>query len=1006
MPRPSNSRARVRRVATAIFLLFLFSSGPAANAANRDYIIRQFQTDVGLPENTVTALAQTPDGYIWCATFSGLARFDGVRFEVFDPSNTPELPTDRITRLNATRNGSLVMMTETGDVVIRENGQFKRRETKNPAHLGFAEDMEGNIWTLDPYQSEPLWRLLSGDEPRTRSGALDALYLSRAYGLWVGPGGSVFYPAFYQDQPPQLKYWTATNGWAHFPLFPSGAQERIERIIAQSEGTWLRTDKAMYMFDGKTLRHRLPILTNSWTADVLADHRGNLWVAYHNGQLFRFGLNDGSHDEILGLPGGGKAGIRTLLADHEGNLWVGLSDFGLVQIRPKIMRTFGVKDGLLHPTIRSVAADLDGNLWICAVNGLNLLRNDRIERLPHQFDGDLAWNTTIAGPGEMWVGTYGEGLFRCTPQTRRQFTAKTPITFVGPAFTCLLTDSQGFVWFGNSEGLFRFNSVQPEPAPLPINRPVDVRAVAQGKDGAMYAGSNGAGFFARDTATSPWKQFSRADGLESEQVYALHVDPHSAVWLGMSGGGLARYVDGKITSLKSLLNSLPRTVTCIQSDDLGYLWLGSVNGVYRVKISELNAVADRQSDTATVFQYGVSSGMPTPTCTQGIQPAVAKTRDGRIWFATTEGLVSFDPHQIPFNSQPPTLVIETVASRDSRIDLTSAPKHPSPKAELTRSTTAKVQTIFSAPGTDPLEFEFTGLSFSPPENVQFQYKMDGLDQKWTHTKNRKAVYQRLPPGSYTFRVRASNSDGVWNQQGASLAIIQLPYYWETAWFKFALTAAMVLIVYAAYKYRLAQLQRVGQLRARIAADLHDEVGSNMGAVILNSDLLKASASLSPPEREQIADIHRVAQNTAQAIREISWFINPDFDYLDEMIVRMNEVAARLSKNHTVEFSAPPDPPKTALSLEFRRNVMAIYKESLNNVARHARASHITVAISITSKELQIQVRDNGCGFPLGEERNGHGLRNLRHRADQLNAKFNVQSAPGSGTTIKFNVPLN
>lgn len=998
-PRLAHHVARAALLAVCFHIFFT-----AAKAGN--YIIRQFQTDAGLPENTITALAQTPDGYIWCATFSGLARFDGVRFEVFDPSNTPELPTDRIIRLCATRNGSLVMMTETADVIIRENGQFKRRETKNPAHLGFVEDMEGKIWTLDPYQSQPLWRLLSGEEPRSLNGALDALYLSKSYGLWVAPGGSVFYPAFYADQPTQLKYWTPTNGWAHFPLFPPGSEERLERIIAQTEGTWLRTDKAMYMFDGKTLRHRLPILTNSWTADALTDNRGNLWVAYHNGQLFRFGLNDGSQEEIVGLPGAGKAGIRTLLADHEGNLWVGLSDFGLAQIRPKIMRTFGAKEGLLHPTIRSVTTDLDGNLWICSVNGLNLLTNGRIERLSLVFDADLVWNTAPAGPGEMWIGAYGEGLFRCTRQTRHRVIPNAPPNFVGPLFTCLFTDSKGFLWYGNSLGLFRFNGVQPEKAPLPVNRAVDIRIVAEGKDGAMYAGSNGAGFFARDGENARWKQFGRADGLESEQVYSLHADPTGAVWLGMSGGGLARYAHGKITSLKSLLSALPRTVTCIQSDDLGYLWLGSVKGVYRVKISELNAVADRQTDRATIFQYGVSAGMPTPTCTQGIQPAVAKTKDGRIWFATTEGLVSFDPRQIPFNPRPPTVVIETVASRQSRIDLTSAPKQQPPLAELARSANAETQTIVAAPGTDPIEFEFTGLSFSPPENVQFRYKMDGLEQKWTTTLDRKAVYQRLPPGDYTFRVRAANSDGVWNEQGASLAVIQLPFYWETAWFKIVVIAAMAALIYGAYRYRLAQLRRVGQLRARIAADLHDEVGSNMGAVILNSDLLKNSRTLSDSERDQIADIHRVAQNTAQAIREIGWYINPDFDYLDEMIVRMKETASRVSKNHQLEFSAPHDAPKLPLSLEFRRNVMAIYKESLNNIARHAAAHRIRVAIDLAGNQLCVLIEDDGCGFDLAQQRNGHGLSNLRHRAQDLNGQFEVTSHPGVGTTIKFKVHLN
>jgi signal transduction histidine kinase/ligand-binding sensor domain-containing protein len=985
-------RSLFKRATVAFVFILICRLTPLA-APSPEYISRRFQTDAGLPENTINALAQTPDGYIWCATFSGLARFDGVRFEIFDPGNTPEMPTDRITQLAVSRTGALVMVSEFRDVVLFENGRFKRCKNQKSWSNTFADDDAGQVWMLERSQNSDSWVCLS-DESAPLQGKRRSIMRSISVG--VDANGNVYAGNEFG--------FSISAGGTREEITPKGLSEPVGRFYSQKSGmAWVVGGNALQLFDGREIRRSLTRPSpEAFISDVLEDERGQLWVTYDDGRLFEFDLTDGSFREVRRAVTS-DGGIKTLLVDREGNILLGMYNHGLEILRKKAMRTIGVEQGLLSPIVRSISEDAQGGLWVCTPNGINIVANDQAREFKWNPQLELPWTTAPTGGADMWLGLWASRMYRIDPENcQLTWQSDRGSWEANAGFTFLFLDSKKLLWFGNSSGLFNFDGTNATMVRLPTDKPVDVRTACEGKNGELYVGANGGGMFVRQSGI--WKHFGRAEGLDSEQVYSLHVDAAGIVWIGMSGGGLARFDGQQIVSLNRILSELPRSVSGIQSDDLGFLWLASARGVFRVKLEELNAAADGENESATIFEYSLTAGMPTAACTAGIQPSVVKARDGRIWFATREGLVCFDPKNIPFNALAPPVVIETVTSTKSRIDLTRAPRNSKEfDSQCLKLSSSVVRKISALPGANPIEFSFTGLSFAAPENVHFRYRMEPLEKTWTKTSERKASYQRLPPGDYTFRVSACNNDGVWNEQGAALAIVQLPYFWETAWFKISVAAAFLLAVYGAYRYRLSQLKNVGKLRARIAADLHDEVGSNMGAIILNSDLLKSSARLSASDQEQISDILRVAQNTAQAVREIAWFINPDFDYLDQMIVRMKEVASRLSKTHEVSFTAPEQAPKIALSLEFRRNVMAIYKEVLNNASRHAHASRLTISITINTGQLVVEIQDDGCGFDLSQDRNGHGLRNARNRIEELKGLFEVASQPGTGTTVKFRV---
>lgn len=958
------------------------------------FCFRRFQTDSGLPESTVTAMAQTPDGYIWCATLNGLARFD-VRFEVFDLSNTPDLPTDRLIKLGVTKSGALVIVTEFGDVVVRSNGRFRRcvcgRSCRNDAII---EDPIGRLWTsrLDRATGvswTPLEHTGEGGLRGPCSVVIPLIYTN--IGPWI-VGGNTMYVADEQG----LRRGGLSGGWEEATT-PVSSNGPVALIYPGKTEPWLVTSNLYCRWQTGAVTRSIKRPITDRIIRLLECRNGEVWLVSYHGKLYHVDSSSGDPSEV-NLPGVGSTWVPCAFLDREDNLWLALASVGLVEVQCAAMHRISTEEGLLSDIVRTVSEDCHGNIWACTGNGINTISSQGVAT---ELKNNFVWTAIPSGGPTMWVATYSDGLYLVSKGSRYQAPGISYHEWEPPDFNVLFTGSAGDLWFGNSAGLFRYDGSNAFPVALPVTAPPDIRAIAEAADGTLYVGSNGQGLFVRNKQTQQWQRFFRNNGLESEVVYSLHVDSKGVLWLGTSGAGLARFDGRRFSFFKRWVSDLPRTVTGIEEDALGYLWVGSTHGIFRAKLSDLNAAAEDPSHSVPVVEYGRTTGLLSSESVAGVQPSVAKGRDGRIWFATTGGVVCFDPKEIPVNPLHPPVVIEAVTSGDCHLDLSAPPSKP-PKADPPlRVSLDGPRTVFARPGTDPIEFDFTGLSFTAPENVHFRYRMEGLESKWTRTRERKATYQRLPPGRYTFHVSACNNSGIWNEAGASLAVVQLPFFWQTAWFESGVVLTIIGLVYGAYRYRLIQLARISQLRVRIAADIHDEVGSNMGAVVLNSDLLTLSPNLSPEEREQIADIHRLAQNTAHALREISWFINPDFDYLDEMLARMKEAAGRLSKSHRVNFSAPDSVPKTRLSLEFRRNVIAIYKEALNNAGRHSGATRIEIIIRLESGRLGLQITDDGCGFDPGQESAGQGLRNLRQRAEALGGALEIQSAPGAGTKIRF-----
>jgi hypothetical protein len=427
-------------------------------------------------------------------------------------------------------------------------------------------------------------------------------------------------------------------------------------------------------------------------------------------------------------------------------------------------------------------------------------------------------------------------------------------------------------------------------------------------------------------------------------------------------------------------------------DKKGNLWCGSLAGVFCVSKESLDQYARGETRWINCLHFTKSDGLPSLECNGGTEPSGCRTRDGRLWFSTVKGLAVVDPETVAINRRPPPVAIQEIVIEGRERRTVS-------DADLLRVVGTDARPLKIAPGARRLEFHYTGLSFTEPLKVRFKYKLEGLEEDWVEAGTRRtAYYMPLNPGSYRFRVQACNNDGVWNEEGTSLALIVLPHFWQTWWFKAVCLGAIILVFVGIYEIRLASERRLARVRLRIASDLHDEVGSNLGSIALLSEMI-------PNGSEEADEIRRVSIETVGSLRDIVWFLDPACDKMDELVLRMKDTAGMLLRNVPFDFKVEGDTDSIRPALNFRRNVVPMFKEVLHNITKHAKANRVEIRLSTNSSEFQMQITDNGVGFDQNQARSGNGLKNLRRRALELDGEVIWESQPGKGSRVTVTVPI-
>jgi len=932
-------------------------------------------SDSGLPQNSVFAIAQTSDGYLWLGTQEGLVRFDGVRFTIFDTRNTPELPDDWVQALAAARDGSLWIGTVSGLVHMHD----RKFETLAEGGIDRAqvgalyEDSRGAIWAGSNLGATRI----AGKSVRTFTDC-DGLSgpVVRSIGedssgaLWVGGQWGAA-----RLEAERFVPWTVSDG------FPGAALA----IVPDPEGgMWVGTGRGLAHVDGlaTTLYGEGTALMNTLVRALRRDADGNLWLAtdggifrFREGRFVRHGASDGlSSDRIL-----------SLAEDREGSLWVGTSDGGLDRVQARRMTMFAEREGLSEDKLWAVLEDRRGNLWAGTADGVLSRRppgKDRFERFAVLGAAVLA--IAEGADGALWIGTRGAGLVRLEGKNEKRYTMKDGLS--GNAIASVLVDQKGVVWAGTmAAGLNRF-----EGGRFVTYRARDglasdaIFSLFEDRAGAVWISTFGGGV--SRFADGKFRTFTTRDGLAHDVVTSTYQDGDGTYWFS-TRGGLSRYRDGRFTTFRQKEGVFHDAPQKVFEDGRGYLWLTSNRGVFRISQAELAAAAKSPGRINDRVTFSTATRMVPVEC-NGTEHGAWRDRDGRLWFATVKGLAMVDPDRIQLNPVPPTVVIEQVVSGGARLD---APDR-----------------IALPPGSDKLEFGYTALSFRSPQAVRFRYRLEGFERDWVDAgTRRRAFYTNLPPGHYRFHVLAANEDGVWSRAGASLDIGLARHFYQTAWFRAAALLCAAFAVVFGYRLRVRRLEARERLRTALVEAQLDALQFQLRPHFLFNTLNSIMPLIGKdPERAR------------QMVVRLGDLLRLSLRSEDTPLVTLEQEIAILEKYLSIEKVRFRDRLDVEIAIEpgvAAANVPSFLLQPLvENAIKHGLAGRagrgcISIVAGADRGQLAIRLRDNGPGPRHDyDESSGIGLRNTRRRLEALYPGahlLELAPAPEGGCDVRLRIPL-
>ncbi len=979
-------------------------SREAGAAPGPSFVFDVWTTEEGLPQNEVKSILQTQDGYLWLGTPSGLVRFDGMRFTVYDESNTPGLENSNVEILFEDSRHTL-WMGGTGGVFLFKDGRatpLRLGQNGKAGLAGICEDPSGAVWLH--LANGQLWRCQDGT---TNLFALDqlqatdyrSLIAERSGPLWIGT-----------DSRLSALDWKSADA-AVAPITQSIPVGKLDYLLPGREGGFWRLTGRIQKWKAGQDQPDVDFgfypwgLTSGWKLarvnTACEDREGNLVVGTLGSGLYWFDAA-GQATQISTNQGLSNDYILSLHVDREGDLWVGTDGGGLNRVKRAAFDLLEPSQGLV---VQSVAADPEGGLWI-GYSGIGI-------PLAHWKDGihrnaPMSVRTVLVDRQQrVWAGTRGAGLLEVQDYKFRKVPGFDYLTL--PNVSVLHEDRRGWLWAGGLRGLAKWDGRDWQTfgtrEGLSSER---IRAVTDGPDGVVWVGTEGGGLNrwqdGRFTAIR-----KAPDRLPSDNISALCVDREGILWAGTEGAGLARLHEGQWTRYTRDDGLVGNSIGYIIEDDLGFLWLGSNAGLMRVSRQALNDFARGATNVVPCRVYGRPDGLPIRECSSGTQPGPCRTVDGTLWFPTIQGLVSVNPARLKPNLNPPPVRIEAVL-----ID---------GQSQAHRGPDGQARPLEVLPGKEHVEIHYTSLNLAAPERARFKYRLEGHETEWFEAGDaRVARYSKLPFKNYRFHVIACNEDGVWNETGATLALAVTPPFWRTGWFLGLAAAGLLAGVAGLVHYlstqrlqrqvaRLKQQETLEKERSRIARDIHDQLGASLTQVALLGELVESDKE-TPGEVEQHArQISQTARDTTRVLDEIVWAVNPANDTLEGLMTYICKSAQdylSVAGLH-YRFDAPDQLPATPLPPEVRHNVFLACKEAVTNVVRHAQASSVWIRLRLAADFLVLEIEDNGKGLAginetSAQQRNG--LRNMRNRMEEIGGEFGFGPGAQGGALVRLRVPVN
>jgi len=960
------------------------------------YAVSHWDAKNGLPLDKVRALAQTPDGFLWVATYNGLARFDGVQFRVFDVENTPALRNNRIESLSVDEAKRLWIGDSIGGLSWMANGQFHAvavpPEWSDRPVLRLGAGRAGVVWAVNDEGSVlEISHGTAGPMHRLQHVSPNLFAVDRNGEAWIILGGRLCH----------LEEGAGPVPMANGPHFEAPV---LAVFPARAGGLWILDHAALRRWDGQVWaedRGRHPWGTVVHAAFVETQSG---WIV---GGSFKEGVSilkpDGSMERMNDADGLADNWAYCLLEDRENNLWIGSGNGGLDGLARRRVTMIEPPDRWRSSAVLSVAPAAAGGLWVGTEGGgVYRLRAGAIESLP---GSERLWHSVANSVledriGRVWVGSWASGLW-CLQDG--EFKSAWDGTHNRDIVLALFESSNGEIWAGTRTGPAvlrngRWQRYDRDPALAHAT----VRCFAEQPKGTLWCGLDGQGI-AR-IGPDGVSLLGSSSGLPDNFVRTLAADSDGALWIG-TPSALSRYKNGKVSNL-TRRNGLPSDAICqILDDDQGHLWIGSFGGLFRVTKSDLNRCADGKTAWVDCLLCDRSNGLATLALSEQGQPACCRTSEGRLWFATGRGLARVDPAEIHANSLPAPVYIEEMLRDDIPLTPDGGGRAP----------------LRVGPGAGRLEFRYAGVSLADPARVAFRYQLRGLEPDWVDAGPRRtAMYSNLSPGSYVFQVTARNADGVWNAVPSEMRFRVLPHFWQTWWFQpgvwIGTVGLMSVAVRAVVRRRahrrldLSERQRaLEHERGRIARDIHDDLGGSLTRIVMLSEPAGDLPDARSDSGALLGEINQTARDLTLKMSEVIWAVNPEHDTLDSLANFAGKFACDFLAGAGIRcrLDIPISLPPHALAPPLRHGLFLALKEALHNVVKHSGATAAVVTLSWEDDRLELSVTDDGRGFDSEKApRSGaQGLRNLRHRLEDLGGWCRIESTSGKGCRIRLSVPL-
>lgn len=1031
------------------------------------YVHSSWDAEDGLPQGSINAIAQTPDGYIWFGTQEGLVRFDGIKYEIFDTRNVEAFQSNDIRVLELDSNGALWIGTRNAGLAKYRGGRFdvlaNQDSLKDRRITAILESKKGFFWVGTAEGG--LKKLMQGaisDVPAVDARHITALYEAEDGVLWIGTRSAGLI-RFTGDDAQVIDttaglpendvtalagshhggLWVGTreSGLVHYHgglLYTVDTESGLtsNRILSLYEdpigSLWIGTDQngiARLRLDARAMQKNLKGERATKQELIAAMHD----TFYRGMSIDRFSTEEGLSYDI----------IKVFFQDLEGNLWIGTDGGGVNMLREGKFTTYTTAEGLADDFIYAVHEDLYGAMWFSTEKGVSRLYDDTLMSY-NEADGlgtDFVVSLESTPDSSVWMGTYGAGLNR---YRNGRFTSYTQADGLpGDAVFGLFKASSGNLWIATSGGAAYFDGSTFEPYTeaegLSSNY---VTVIMESQDQSTWIGTYNAGI--NRLKNGQIQTISEADGLSNEAVLSLYEDRDGVMWVGTYGGGLNRIEGDQITVYTTKEGLFNDNVVQILEDDRENLWFSCNQGLFRVSKQELNAYAAGTQDKITSIVYDQADGLKSKEFNGGVQPAGWKSRDGRLWFPSSKGVAMIDPNNMLLNPFPPRLVLERVIIDDHDAPLEGNIEFP--------------------PGENKIEFHYAGMSFISPEKVRYKYKLEGEDEGWVDAGDRRAAYYtNLEPGYYTFRVIAINNDNVESREAVSYSFYMKPFFYQTGWFYVISVVVFVLLVVVIYRWRMAQIRAHEKMLSRLVEDrtrnLEERTADLLKALEQNKEILGiTSHDLKNPLGGIIglADIliedfstldgnDPMVEDGLENVRllktEAERMLRIVMDLLDrhraeeqghgalENVNLVDLVADSIRRNHaaadnkeiTLHFDR-----QSVLLVEIEEDaILRVADNLISNAIKYSPlGSNVWISLEQEENYVSLRVKDEGPGLTeedksrvfgkmqrlsaqptAGEHSTGLGLYIVKQLVEEANGAVGVESEYGDGACFWVKLPL-